>query len=424
MEGDIMSNSYQSQRIAEDILSALDVVAEGKVVTAETWKTLWSLVIRRINTIDVFCTRVEDLIQSFKEAEQRLNESVADFNIKYAALNKSFVHYGDTEPTNPHVRLWVQEVPVSDSNSAATKLDIKEALDPYKVQDVSTKVTAEGVEVTVVRNTVPTKVLIKNGLKGDKGNPFTYADFTEEQLAALRGAPGEKGDKGDTTGIYIGSGEMPEDYNVQIDPNGDTLSLDFLYHQIDQSVEQKTNEALRNVSWNNLVDKPFYDEGIKTAGLDYSSLPEACIDLGDMKWYKVTDDILTEDDLKGSTISATVTNSQGEIVSETLTISQFTGISEQEFGNLFLDLICDSFMFYIFVATKAGQFEDGDAITNVPQTGTYLALFPIDEGTPNSISLEYEYIKPLDIKFIPDSLYTEIDTRIEKYINEALGGEY
>ena len=33
------------------------------------------------------------------------------------------------------------------------------------------------------------------GLKGDKGDPFTYSDFTAEQLAALKG---KKGDKGDT----------------------------------------------------------------------------------------------------------------------------------------------------------------------------------------------------------------------------------
>ena len=33
------------------------------------------------------------------------------------------------------------------------------------------------------------------GAKGDKGDAFTYSDFTPEQLAALKG---EKGDKGDT----------------------------------------------------------------------------------------------------------------------------------------------------------------------------------------------------------------------------------
>lgn len=53
-------------------------------------------------------------------------------------------------------------------------------------------------------------VEIRLGLKGDKGEPFKYEDFTSEQLAALKGpkgdigpigpkgATGEKGDKGDT----------------------------------------------------------------------------------------------------------------------------------------------------------------------------------------------------------------------------------
>lgn len=34
------------------------------------------------------------------------------------------------------------------------------------------------------------------GLKGDKGDPFTYADFTPEQLAALKGPKGDKGEDG------------------------------------------------------------------------------------------------------------------------------------------------------------------------------------------------------------------------------------
>lgn len=33
----------------------------------------------------------------------------------------------------------------------------------------------------------------KDGAKGDKGDPFTYADFTAEQLAALKGEPGTDG---------------------------------------------------------------------------------------------------------------------------------------------------------------------------------------------------------------------------------------
>ena len=37
-----------------------------------------------------------------------------------------------------------------------------------------------------------------DALKGDKGDPFTYEDFTPEQLALLKGEKGEKGDTGAT----------------------------------------------------------------------------------------------------------------------------------------------------------------------------------------------------------------------------------
>lgn len=35
------------------------------------------------------------------------------------------------------------------------------------------------------------------GAKGEKGDPFTYEDFTKEQLAALKGERGQKGDTGE-----------------------------------------------------------------------------------------------------------------------------------------------------------------------------------------------------------------------------------
>lgn len=62
------------------------------------------------------------------------------------------------------------------------------------------------------------------GPKGDTGEAFTYADFTPEQLAALKGEKGATGNPG----VYIGSGDMPEDCNVQIDPDEDTFSVDDL----------------------------------------------------------------------------------------------------------------------------------------------------------------------------------------------------
>src|SRR5699024_1530780 len=40
--------------------------------------------------------------------------------------------------------------------------------------------------------------LLAEGPKGEKGDPFTYDDFTQEQLEGLRGPRGEKGDPGPT----------------------------------------------------------------------------------------------------------------------------------------------------------------------------------------------------------------------------------
>jgi hypothetical protein len=45
-----------------------------------------------------------------------------------------------------------------------------------------------------------------------------------DDLKGEDGVDGAKGEKGES-GIYVGSGDMPESYNVQIDPNGDGETL-------------------------------------------------------------------------------------------------------------------------------------------------------------------------------------------------------
>lgn len=43
----------------------------------------------------------------------------------------------------------------------------------------------------------------------------------------IKGAKGDKGERG-SSGVYVGSGDMPADCNVQIDPNGVTIEVDDL----------------------------------------------------------------------------------------------------------------------------------------------------------------------------------------------------
>ena len=76
------------------------------------------------------------------------------------------------------------------------------------------------------------EVAVKNGfdgseaewlasLKGADGT-MSFEDLTPAQKESLKGDKGEKGN----SGVYVGSGEMPADCNVQIDPNGDCFTLD------------------------------------------------------------------------------------------------------------------------------------------------------------------------------------------------------
>lgn len=87
-------------------------------------------------------------------------------------------------------------------------------------------------------------------LQGDKGEPFKYEDFTPEQLEALRGPQGLKGDKGETgnSGVYVGTGDMPDDCNVQIDPSGDPAVVVTM-----KDVEEYVEEILGSVSGEGIV---------------------------------------------------------------------------------------------------------------------------------------------------------------------------
>ena len=62
-------------------------------------------------------------------------------------------------------------------------------------------------------------IAVKNGFEGTE----------EEWLASLRGAKGDQGIQGiqgiqgepGKDAVYVGSGDMPDGYDIQIDPNGE-----------------------------------------------------------------------------------------------------------------------------------------------------------------------------------------------------------
>lgn len=64
---------------------------------------------------------------------------------------------------------------------------------------------------------------------------------------AFRGEKGEKGDTGNS-GVYVGSGDMPEDCNVQIDVTGDTIDMDSL------ATKQYVDEEIATFDFIKVVD--------------------------------------------------------------------------------------------------------------------------------------------------------------------------
>ena len=221
------------------------------------------------------------------------------------------------------------------------------------------------------------------------------------------------------------------------DNSGDNSALGDIETALDEIIE--IQESLKDgytggtggvSSWNDLTDKPFYDEGTKTATLDYANPPAVGVDLMGDVLYKVTDDILTEADINSANISLSGTIGGIDTnFSQELNVDTAMAAVSFPFGMVYqfgYEINGTEVVVMIGAVTQTGEFEEFGVTFNIFETGTYVDYsFMSGEGTINSISLEYAgELKTLDIKFIPDDLYTEIDQRIENYINEALGGDY
>lgn len=107
-------------------------------------------------------------------------------------------------------------------------------------------------------------------IKGVKGDPFKYEDFTEEQLASLKGADGtmvfedltpeqkatlkgergdrgEKGDDGDP-GVYYGTTAPTDGTLIWVNPNGESSEDYLTVEDIDTVVADKIEDMISNIN--------------------------------------------------------------------------------------------------------------------------------------------------------------------------------
>ena len=88
-------------------------------------------------------------------------------------------------------------------------------------QTITSNVDGGRNEFTFRLTSGKTEVLVvKNGQKGTQGVQGIQGIQGIQGERGERGFQGEKGEKG-VSGVYVGSGEMPEGYNVQVDPSGE-----------------------------------------------------------------------------------------------------------------------------------------------------------------------------------------------------------
>lgn len=127
--------------------------------------------------------------------------------------------------------------------------------------------TDKGVAIIAIDATGTTTGTIKHGAKGEKGDPFRYEDFSEDQIEALKikGDTGDTGPKGDTgdSGVYIGT-EAPDDpdKNVWINPDGDAtppsdggdvdLSDYYTKQQVDKLISDNKITTFEYTTINNI----------------------------------------------------------------------------------------------------------------------------------------------------------------------------
>lgn len=163
-------------------------------------------------------------------------------------------------------------------------------------------------------------------------------------------------------------------------------------------------------SWNDLTDKPFYDESTvlykwagNTEGLDSVDYGTVMPELAGVIMYKVSGIPLTYDELLGATAIGIVEGQEMplEITEEQLIVSEnIIGIAE--------------FLMSVLEDTEQNGLTFTKGLWHMSPIASGVCISEISKGV----------VKQLDIKYIPNELYTEIDSRIDAYISEALGGEY
>ena len=204
-------------------------------------------------------------------------------------------------------------------------------------------------------------------------------------------------------------------------------SFNNYYTKEENDSKFATKEDLENVggasSWNDLTDKPFYEEEAITNSIEYDGSVtdiEVRNDEYGMLFYRVADitDDFTKETLIGGTITAPDVYGDGSIVTmEIITdlVMSEEGVPVVTVGEFAIILLEDNFTFEAVGVT-------------FPKKGVYFAYAQgvyCHNLTATSDVFISSTVKKLDSKYIPNEYTTEEEVRaiVDEIINEALNSE-
>lgn len=193
------------------------------------------------------------------------------------------------------------------------------------------------------------------GQKGDKGDPFTYEDFTAEQLASLKGEKGDKGDQG------VQGEQGPQGIQGEQGPAG-TNGTDYVLTDSDK--QEIANLAGANVDLSGYVTTETFNTSIsniepKTVPIGGSTgqvLAKTSDADNDVQWIDAPTG-------SGSSDSTSTTSAEWELITDTILteeISSFFLNFDKEYSEIDVVFETKSTSATNFV-TKINQLKSGDS---------------------------------------------------------------
>ncbi|EOH9863056.1 hypothetical protein ACVHBQ_001147, partial [Campylobacter jejuni] len=125
--------------------------------------------------------------------EQVINTQNESLNQIISSLQELVLSYKNGNLSLEDVKKLINETIENISNDYIKESELKEKLEALLEElGINANINEESLKEVVL------KVVLENqaSLKGEKGDAFTYEDFTEEQLENLKGQDGAKGDDG------------------------------------------------------------------------------------------------------------------------------------------------------------------------------------------------------------------------------------